>query len=234
MSLLFNKIKINYTNFQKKYVTDKRRPQEYFINRYYAHIIDPFFTKVAYDLKMSPNMVTVIAGLMGIGASIAFLFDYLVIGAILLQLHHFIDGADGNLARMLNKCTPFGAKLDKYFDQIVRLFLFFSLSFVTDVSVWAKIALIATIYIDLFVIQYVVVPYMKRNKLYRARWKMWFLNRGIIPAFDIFTIYFLISIFAIFHNLESVVYIIIIGKNIDWIYRVWEVVKTKKYSKTVL
>lgn len=216
-----------YQIFKKKYIVQQRREHEYAINRYYAHIIDPFFTKIVYDLKLTPNIVTVIAGLLGVGAAVSFIFGYWITGAILLQLHHFMDGADGNLARLTNNCSTLGAKLDKFFDQLVRIVLFFTLAIIVDVSIWTRVLFILTIYWDLFIVHYYILPFMRRNKIKRTKWKEWFLSKGIIPGFDHFTIFFLISLGAIFQRLDIVIYIVIIFKNIDWLYRLWECLKTK-------
>lgn len=216
-----------YKQFKAKYIVRERRKYEYAVNRYYAHLIDPFFTKIVYDLKMTPNMVTILAGILGISVGILFLLDYLIIGAILLQLHHFMDGADGNLARLTNRCSPFGAKLDQWVDQIVRLVLFVSIAIVADANLWIKILFVLTIYVDVIVIHKYVLPFMRKYTIKRAKWKEWFLSKGIIPGFDIFLVYFLITIFAIIDRLDLLVYTVIIGKNLDWIYRVWECLKSK-------
>lgn len=215
-----------YRRFKSKYVVQQRRPQEYAVNRYYAHVIDPFFTKLVYDLRMSPNMVTVLTGLIGVGAGVCFLFEQWIAGAVLLQLHHFLDGADGNLARLTNRCTPLGARLDKISDQTVRFAVFVGLAISVDVALWAKIMLPLTIYLDLLVVHAFVLPYARKHPLKRARWKNWFLQKGIIPGFDIFTIFFLVSVAALFGWMEPAVYGIIVLKNTDWLYRVWECVKT--------
>ncbi|WP_245546897.1 CDP-alcohol phosphatidyltransferase family protein [Evansella cellulosilytica] len=178
-------------------------------------------------MRLTPNMVTVIAGLFGIGAGLSFIFEQWILGAILLQLHHLMDGADGNLARLTNRCSDFGAKLDQWVDQIVRLVLFVSITFVVDVPMWAKVLFVATIYIDVIVVHKFVLPFMRKYTIVRSKWKQWFFSRGIIPAFDIFLIYFLISLFAIINNLEMLVFIVIVGKNLDWLYRVWECLKSK-------
>jgi phosphatidylglycerophosphate synthase len=221
-----------YGRFKSKYVVQQRRPQEYVINRYYAHLIDPFFTKLVYDLRMTPNQVTVVTGLIGVGAGVAFLFRQWVLGAILLQLHHFLDGADGNLARLTNRCTPLGAKLDKISDQVVRLVLFASLAISTEVELWAKIALVATVYLDVWVVHRFVLPFARKNGLKRAPWKQWFLDRGIIPGFDMFTAFFVISVCGLLGRMEFAVYTIIVLKNLDWMYRVWECVKTARWLKS--
>jgi phosphatidylglycerophosphate synthase len=220
-----------YTRFRGKYIIQQRRQYEYAVNRYYAHLIDPFFTKWVYDLKMSPNMVTILNGLIGIGAGISFLFQQWVLGAVFLQLHHFLDGADGNLARLTNRCTPLGAKLDQLSDQIVRLVVFVSLAISVDVALWAKLALPLTIFFDVWVIHKVVIPFFKKHTLIRARWKQWFLNRGIIPGIDIFTIFLILSVSAVLGWIAYAVYVIIILKNLDWMYRIWECIKTSYKNK---
>lgn len=216
-----------YKQFKGKYVVRQRRELEYAVNRYYAHLIDPFFTKLVYDLRMTPNMVTILTGLIGVAAGAAFLFRQWLLGAVLLQLHHFLDGADGNLARLTNRCTPFGAKLDQISDGIVKLVLFICLAISADVALWAKILLPLSIWFDLWIVHYVILPFARKHPLKRARWKKWFLDRGIIPGFDIFTIYFLISLSALTGWLDEAIYAIIILKNLDWLYRLWECVKTK-------
>lgn len=215
-----------YKNFRSKYVVQKRRPQEYFFNRYYAHLIDPFFTKIAHDLKMTPNIVTVFSGLMGIGSGIAIANQYLILGGILLQLHHLIDGADGNLARLTDRCTEFGATLDKYSDQIVRFVLLLGIIIAANAPIYIDILLLLTFILDLIVIHKFVLPFAKKNGLIRAKWKNWFLQHGIIPAFDIFTIFFTSSIFCFIGRVDILIYVILIMKTIDWLYRVWECIKT--------
>ncbi|MFV8826471.1 CDP-alcohol phosphatidyltransferase family protein [Alkalihalobacterium sp. APHAB7] len=223
-----------YKQFKDKYIVRQRRQHEYFVNRYYAHLVDPFFTKLVYDLKLTPNIVTIIAGILGIGAGISFFFQQWILGALLLQLHHLMDGADGNLARLTNQCSEFGAKLDQWVDQVVRLVLFVSIAFVVDLPLLIKVLFVATIYIDIAIVHNYVLPFMQKYPIIRSKWKEWFLSKGIIPAFDIFLIYFLISIFAIIGRLDILVYIVIIGKNIDWVYRVWECMKSKYIYKAKL
>ncbi|WP_235599924.1 CDP-alcohol phosphatidyltransferase family protein [Alkalihalobacillus trypoxylicola] len=228
---MLNKFIEWYKSFKLKYVVQERRKHEYFINRYYAHLVDPFFTKLVYDLRFSPNMVTLISASMGIFAGVFFAFEYFIIGAFLVQLHHLFDGADGNLARLTNRCSNFGAMLDKYLDRVVRLVLLSSVLYITDVPIIIKILFVATLFFDLAIVHYFVLPFMKKYELVRAKWKQWCLNHGIIPAFDIFLIYFLLSVFGFLGRLDLFIYVIIIGKNIDWLYRVWECVKTKYYYK---
>lgn len=215
-----------YRRFHSKYIVQKRRPKEYFFNKYYAHLIDPFFTKIAYDLKLKPNTVTIISGLVGISSGISLMLGYYILAAVLLQLHHIMDGADGNLARLTNQVTKFGAKLDKYTDQSVRTVLIIGIIIASNTSNWVNIIFALTFILDLFVVHYFVLPFMKRYQIKHSKWKKWFLNRGIIPAFDIFTIYFVTSILLLFNKVTILIYLIIVMKNLDWLYRVWECIKT--------
>ncbi|MBP1971870.1 CDP-alcohol phosphatidyltransferase family protein [Cohnella thailandensis] len=216
-----------YRRFRSKYIVQQRRPHEYIANRYYAHLIDPFFTKIAYDLKLSPNFVTIVAGILGVTASLCFGVNELALGAVLLQLHYILDCVDGNLARLTNKCTPLGAKLDKLVDQVVRLLLFVSLAYVADVHSLLKVVFVGTIYLDIFIVHFFILPFLRTHAIVRSPWKKWVMSKGIIPAFDIFLIYILISIFALINNIEILIYVVIVGKNIDWIYRVWECLKSR-------
>ncbi|WMT19794.1 CDP-alcohol phosphatidyltransferase family protein [Parageobacillus toebii] len=215
-----------YKSFKSRYVVMQRREHEYIFNKYYAHLIDPFFTKIAYDLKLSPNMVTVLSGFLGVGSGISFMCHQYVLGGILLQLHHFVDGADGNLARLTNRCTAFGAKLDRNVDLIVRITVLLGIMVAANAHLLTNVLLVLTFFLDIVVVHKFVLPFMKKNGIIRSKWKQWFLDRGIIPAFDTFTLYFIISVFAILNQMQILIYVLIVLKNIDWLYRVWECTKT--------
>lgn len=215
-----------YRNFRSQYVVQKRRSEEYIFNKYYAHLIDPFFTKIAYDLKLKPNTVTVISGFIGVCSGIAFMFGRYLLGAILLQLHHLVDGADGNLARLTNQCTSFGARLDLYTDRVVRIILLLGIIVAANAPLWVGVLLFGTFLADFIIVHQYVLPFIRKKGVIRSKWKQWFLNKGIIPAFDIFTLYFIISVFAIINQMELLIYVLIVLKNIDWMYRMWECIKT--------
>lgn len=232
MSRLIKAVRRKYVNFRSKYIVQQRRPYEYAINRYYAHLIDPFFTKLVYDLRFTPNLVTILNGLVGVAVGVSFLFQHWLLGGILLQLHHYLDGADGNLARLTNRCTPLGAKLDRWSDQIVRYVLFISLAVSVDLPLWARIALPVTMVLDVWIVHYYVLPFARKHQLVRAKWKQWFLDRGIIPGVDIFTVFFIITVCALFNSMSMAVFLVLFLKNLDWIYRVWECLKTSMHLKT--
>ena len=215
-----------YCDYRKKWVPRERRSAEYLINKYYGDVVAVFVVRLAYALKLTPNMLTVASLCFGAAAAGFLLTHNWTAAAVFLQMHYFFDLADGTLARLTQKNTPFGAKLDSYSDQAVRLILFLSIAVVAKVPFWVKVFFISTIYMDTAVVHLYVLPFMKKHRLVRAHWKQWFLDRGIIPGFDIFTVFFLITVFAVAGRLDILVYVVIAGKNLDWLYRVWECWKT--------
>src|SRR5690554_2777161 len=222
-----------YCDYRKKWVPRERRSAEYLINKYYGDVVAVFVVRLAYALKLTPNMLTVASLCFG-AASAGFLLNHnRIAAAVFLQLHYFFDLADGTLARLTQKNTPFGAKLDSYSDQAVRLILFLSIAVVAKVPFWVKVVFIGAIYMDMAVVHFYVLPFMKKHRLVRARWKQWFLERGIIPGFDIFTVFFLITVFTLAERLELLVYVVIVGKNLDWLYRVWECWKTRYLNRNI-
>ncbi|MCP5044020.1 MAG: hypothetical protein GY944_23575, partial [bacterium] len=192
------------------------------MNRYYAHLIDPFFTKWAHDIGLSPNAVTTLALIAGLGCGVCLLSGSYVTAALLLQLHHILDGADGNLARLTERCTPRGARYDQISDAMTRVVVFASVAWVAKVSALWSIAFLGVLVLDHLLVQYYVVPFMARVELERARWKAWFLDHGIIPGFDHFTLFFLISVFAIAGRLDLLVYVATLLKTLDIGYRLRE------------
>lgn len=215
-----------YWNFYDRYVVTVRRDPEYPINRYYAHLVDPFLTKWAYDLGLSPNAVTTLGLLAGLGCAAALLDGSLVAAALLLQLHHLLDGADGNLARLTDRCTERGARYDQVSDRLTRVAVFGALAAAAPVSSTWAIAFLSILVLDHIVVHSFIVPFMSRVTLLRARWKAWFLDRGLIPGFDHFTLFFLISVCAALGRLDLAIYFGTVLKALDVGYRVWECVKS--------
>ncbi len=74
---------------------------------------------------ISPNKITFLSFILGIGAAVCFAFGYFIAASILLMLSGFFDLADGSVARITGKTSPFGAFIDwiadKYIDGMVLL-----------------------------------------------------------------------------------------------------------------
>lgn len=217
-----------YRAFKSRYVPGVRRPFEYPINKYYAHLVDPFFTWAVYRLGMSPNQVTIVSAFVGLGAVFCILGHAWWQAALLIQLHHFLDGADGNLARLTNRCTPFGAKLDNICDRVFDITLFAALAWVASVPFTVALAFALIPFIEWALVRNFFTPVGRRYALVRSRWKAFFLSKGLLVGFDIFLAYFVMSVFLLFGAVNELVYIILIGKSADLGYRGFECIVTLK------
>lgn len=216
-----------YGDIRRRYAPNERRAYEYPINRYYAHRIDPILTWLADCAGISPNVATILSLSAGVAAASAVLGGQYLAAALLIQLHHLLDGVDGNLARTHDRCTEFGKRLDSFSDFTVRLLLFTSLAYAADTSSSLAWGMLATLAIDLAVVHFVILPFARCHTLVRDRWKQWFMDRGLMPAFDIFTIYFIISVCLLFGSPEAAVALTAVMKTVDWSYRLYECLRTR-------
>ena len=221
-----------YRDLLNRYAPKPRRTYEYPINRFYAHQVDPVLTFIADRMGISPNAATLISLLAGIAAALSIWTGHFVSGALFIQFHHLLDGVDGNLARYHHRCSEFGRKFDIFADQIVRFSVFVSLAVTAMVPSWLSWAMLITVYLDIVVVTVIVTPYSKRNRLVRSRWKQWFMDRGLMPGFDIFTIYFMVSICLFYESPESAVVLVAVLKTVDWSYRLWECGVTASHLKS--
>lgn len=85
----------------------------------------PPLVKLLARTGISPNVITLLSFLFGIGGAVSFAFGKFILGSILLMLSGFCDLADGSVARITGKKSRFGAFIDwiadKYIDGIVLL-----------------------------------------------------------------------------------------------------------------
>lgn len=99
-------------------------PSSSFPTRRFAYPIGARLAYVLYLAKASPNMVSILALLVGLtsAAVCAFTISDPVVGGLVLlvglQLSYALDCADGVLARATGRCTPFGAIFDKALDSM--------------------------------------------------------------------------------------------------------------------
>lgn len=84
-------------------------------------------TRLLIDTRLTPNQVTIIAGIFG-GAAIAVVAlggtGWLVPGAILLQVQSILDGCDGEISRLKYIRSRLGEWLDQVLDDVVNVGFF--------------------------------------------------------------------------------------------------------------
>lgn len=69
---------------------------------------------------LSPNSITVLAFIIGIGAAVALGFGQIFLSLALLWLSGLLDVLDGTVARLTGKSSKIGAYLDLIFDRVVE------------------------------------------------------------------------------------------------------------------
>ncbi len=102
-----------------------------FVARYINRRLSIRITKaiVKYRLPLTPNQVSVISFLVGVGAAATLALGRPLLAAILVQLSSIIDGVDGELARLLRMSSRLGAFLDAILDRLVDIAIIISLAY---------------------------------------------------------------------------------------------------------
>ena len=121
-----------------------------FYSTFVVRRISKPLTRGAVRLGLSPNLITVVSLVVGIGAAGFFAAGYpvpVIIGAVLLQLSLVIDCVDGEVARATRKFSALGAWLDASTDRVKEYLAYAGLAagaMVLGRDVWA-VALILVV-----------------------------------------------------------------------------------------
>lgn len=106
----------------------ERRNEEHWAGRLYARSLSPFLTWISLRIGFSPNQLTYLMILSGIGAGVAFGLGggliSAIVGAVLVQLYLVLDCTDGEVARITGRTSITGVYLDRlghYFSEIAIL-----------------------------------------------------------------------------------------------------------------
>jgi phosphatidylglycerophosphate synthase len=87
------------------------------IRTWYGRPLTPFLLLLA-SFGITPAMLTIGSLLLMVVSGFAFSHNHLVLGGVFLLLGGLLDGLDGELARVSNHATPFGAFLDSICDHL--------------------------------------------------------------------------------------------------------------------
>jgi hypothetical protein len=102
----------------------------------YGHFISRWMVRVLAPLGVSSIMITWLFFIVGLWANAMLVSGQFIAVAILLPVKSIIDGADGAMARYLNRPSYTGRYLDSIFDFILNGLLFFALAYVSYSSYW--------------------------------------------------------------------------------------------------
>ena len=114
-----------------------------FLNR---HLFHPLARRLAVLLShtpVSPNMVSVFGAILVLAAGGCYAgLDWpegVAIGFALHLMWHVVDGADGDLARLTGRASPFGETVDGACDYLSHAILYFMIATILDdhIGLWA-------------------------------------------------------------------------------------------------
>ncbi|MBS0182290.1 MAG: CDP-alcohol phosphatidyltransferase family protein [Nitrospira sp.] len=112
---------------EKKLFNSLKGEFEGFVDRYFNRKVSRWFTRLFLAMGLSPNSITVLAGLIGLVAAAGFgmgTYGAGIVAALLFQLAAVVDCCDGEVARLTFTESPFGAWLDIVLDNIVHMAIF--------------------------------------------------------------------------------------------------------------
>jgi phosphatidylglycerophosphate synthase len=116
---------------EKKLFNSLKGEFEGFVDRYFNRKVSRWFTRLFLAMGLSPNSITVLAGLIGLIAAAGFgmgTYSAGIVAALLFQLAAVIDCCDGEVARLTFTESPFGAWLDIVLDNIVHMAIFIGIA----------------------------------------------------------------------------------------------------------
>lgn len=91
--------------------------------------------------SLTPNKMTVISFLMGILSAFLFLIQKFIFAGITAQFCSIIDGCDGEIARVKNIKTKFGAVFDALLDRYTDFFIIFAMFYAYGINSLSSFAL---------------------------------------------------------------------------------------------
>jgi hypothetical protein len=90
------------------------------------------FVKLIYPTNITPNQLSVISMIFGLGSGVLFYFGeyrYVLAGGIFIFISNVIDCADGQLARLKKNGTKVGRIIDGFIDYVTGASVFFGIGF---------------------------------------------------------------------------------------------------------
>ena len=102
------------------------------ITRILSRPVSRVLTRMFLNTPISPNQITLISFFLGLASAFLFSRGYYessVIASALLVLSTWIDGADGEIARLKFMESDIGKKLDLYCDNIIHFLVFTAIGY---------------------------------------------------------------------------------------------------------
>ncbi len=112
---------------ERKLFNSLKSEFEGFVDQFFNRKVSHWFTRIFLAAGLSPNVITILATVVGLVAAAGFgvgTYSAGIIAALLFQLAAVIDCCDGEVARLTFTESPFGAWLDIAMDNVVHMAIF--------------------------------------------------------------------------------------------------------------
>ena len=116
--------------------------------------VDPLLDRLArllLKIGFTPNLVTLLAFLLGLCAGVLLYMGLPVPAVIVLWVSGLFDAIDGSMARLSGKSSLFGAVLDVTSDRVVELSLVWALALIHSDCLVPLLALVSSILLSMTV-----------------------------------------------------------------------------------
>ncbi|MBO8182911.1 MAG: CDP-alcohol phosphatidyltransferase family protein [Archaeoglobus sp.] len=86
--------------------------------------------------NVSPNLITIIATIVGILAGVIIFYGKILEGVIVIFVSQILDCTDGDLARLTGRVTALGGYLDRIFDRFVDAAIIIGIVALNPLQLW--------------------------------------------------------------------------------------------------
>lgn len=180
------------------------------VDRYFNRPVGRLFSRLLIHTPVSPNVVSVIATLIGLSSCWFFAQGghyHMILGALMLQFSAVIDCVDGDLARVLFKESESGKWIDLGGDQVVHVGLFTSLAMGLD-QLWLGLsAVVGVAMAFVMVLRGMLRPEHRSNRRLQT-----LIDRTTNRDFSV-----LVLLLAIVNRLDIFLWLTAIGVHIFWL-----------------
>ncbi len=219
------------------FITEKEKILDQIVGGrcYYPDVriwMHPFVVYLVYysrKLKISPNALSITNLFVSIICLFCFYSNFFIAAFFLFWLRGILDCSDGALARYSNQTSKFGKILDSAIDWpfYISLWILVALK-ISNIYIAFYFLLSSILYVIL--VEYLIEPRLK-NLVKRAPIKQYFLDRGFIIGFGVFTVleFWTLALFALNNSFaREYIYVLVILVNLDLLYRIYETLRYKK------
>ncbi len=98
-----------------------------YINRRISTRITSFILK--YDIGVTPTQVSIFSFSLGLVAAYLYLYGYVLLAGLLVQISSIVDGVDGELARARDMVSKRGGFIDTILDRLANIAVLTSITF---------------------------------------------------------------------------------------------------------